>query len=216
MSATITKFTVIKIAHTIVYVKEENHPFGRSQCHDASYNARKHYTAKSFEMSQETKLGFLHLADLKHVTLRGPCALSPNKFLSVLSTPTPTSPATAIDAGCIMYLPKLDWELGRYGLVASVPLLPRHSPFFSSAFLPMSQVAFAAMPLSNGTGSESLNGSSREVLYKKLLRLHDDVFAGKHPSLKVLGSVVQDVAPVASTMIETLLNMPKRIWKNKW
>ena len=75
-------------------------------------------------------------------------------------------------------------------------------------FLPMSQVAFAAVPLSNGTGSESLNGSSRETLYKKLLRLHDDVFAGKHPSLKVLGSVVQDVAQVASTSTTLPQSLP--------
>src|SRR5215469_4714794 len=118
----------------------------------------------------------------------------PRSGFSVVSTPTPTSPCNRKQRGLHHVSPKARlraWVIGFGGLGAIVPspvavLLVR--------FLPMSQVAFAAVPLSNGTGSESLNGSSRESLYKKLLRLHDDVFAGKHPSLKVLGSVVQDVA----------------------
>lgn len=92
------------------------------------------------------------------------------------------------------------WEIGSGGLRSTASCRCSSDKFAAVLFasLPaMSQVDFTAVPLTNGTGSEPLSGSSKEAFYEKILRFHDDVFAGKHPSLKLLGSAVQDVARVA-------------------
>lgn len=128
------------------------------------------------------------------------CAVAEqNSILLLTLTSTPIFLAAASNAGLHHVSPKARpraWEIGFGGFGA---IAPSPVAVLLIRFLPMSQVAFAVVPLSNGTGSESLNGSSKEAFYERLLRLHDEVFAGKHPSLKVLGPVVQDVAKVAST-----------------
>jgi len=69
---------------------------------------------------------------------------------------------------------------------------------FACSLLQMSQGAVTAVPLTNGNGSESHFGSSKESLLEKLAPLQDLLVSGRHLSLEDFSSFIRDASRIST------------------